>query len=103
MSDSAFRPPPDEEEWENLMRQLQGQAQGQPRPFFYNRVSARLAGRPTTSGRAVPVWMFRPAYAALLGVIMLTLSGDVGALRPASAATPATVTDSAHPLRSHPQ
>ncbi|WP_035564210.1 hypothetical protein [Hymenobacter sp. IS2118] len=102
MSDSAFRPTP-EQEWEDLVRQLHDQAQGQPRPFFYNRVSARLAGRPTTPGRAVPVWMRRPAYAALLGVIMLVLSGDVGALRPAPAATPATAPAAASPLRSHPQ
>ncbi|OGX86113.1 hypothetical protein BEN47_13505 [Hymenobacter lapidarius] len=103
MSDSAFRPAPDEEEWEDLMRQLQDQAQGQPRPFFYNRVSARLSSRPLAPGRAVPLWMLRPAYAALLGVIMLALSGDVGALRPAPAANPATAPDSAQPLRSHSQ
>lgn len=75
------------------MRQLQDQPQVQPRPFFYNRVSARLSGRALAQSRALPVWMLRPAYAALLGVIMLALSGDVRALRPAPEATSATATD----------
>ncbi|OGX83887.1 hypothetical protein [Hymenobacter glacialis] len=103
MSDSAFRPLPDEKVWEDLMHQLQEQAQGQPRPFFYNRVSARLISRPMAPGRTVPVWMLRPAYAALLGVIMLALSGDAGALRPVPAASTGTAPDSEQPLRAHPQ
>ncbi|MBF9236831.1 hypothetical protein I2I05_05430 [Hymenobacter sp. BT683] len=80
MSDSSFRTSPDEE-WADLMRQLQDQPQAQPRPFFYNRVTAQLSSRATAHRRGLPVWMLRPAYAALLGVIMLALSGDASALR----------------------
>lgn len=86
MSDSVFRSTP-EEEWEDLMRQLQEQPQVQPRPFFYNRVSARLSSH-AAQKRALPVWLLRPAYATLLGVIMLALSGDVRALRPTPESSP---------------
>ena len=101
MSDSAFRTTP-EEEWEDLMRQLQDQPQVQPRPFFYSRVSARLSNRIAAQSRALPVWMLRPAYAVLLGAIMLTLSGDARALRPTPEASPANTTELAQPLSSPP-
>lgn len=97
MSDSAFRTPA-QEEWEALMRQLQDQPPGQPRPFFYNRVSGRLASRTTAHGLAWPVWMLRPAYAALLGATMLALSGDGRILRPAPEAAPANAADRTQPL-----
>ena len=102
MSDSAFRTAP-EEEWEDLMRQLQDQARAQPRPFFYNRVSARLSGRVTARSWALSAWVLRPAYAALLSVIVLTLSGDGRALRPAPEASPANAADSARPLSFPPR
>jgi hypothetical protein len=102
MSDSPLRTPP-EEEWENLMRQLRDQPAAQPRPFFYNRVNARLSGRAANPGRALPLWVLRPAYAALLGVIMLALSGDARALHPGPDATPATAADSEPPLAPLPR
>lgn len=82
MSDSVFRPAPDEE-WEDLMRQLHDQPLGSPRPFFYSRLNARLAALDAAKDRVLPGWMLRPAYAALLGAMVLTLSGDGRALRPA--------------------
>lgn len=87
MSDSAFRPAPDEE-WEDLMRQLHNRPEVRPLPFFYNRVSARLSANAAARSRGLPGWMLRPAYAALLGAVVLTLSGDCRALRPAPGATP---------------
>ncbi|MBJ6108365.1 hypothetical protein JAO73_05040 [Hymenobacter sp. BT523] len=77
MSKSALRPLSDEE-WQDLMRQLRDQPRPRPRPFFYGRVMARLAGPPA---RAVPFgWLRRPAYAVLLGALVLALSGDDKAL-----------------------
>lgn len=93
MSDSAFRPAPDEE-WEVLMRQLHDQPKGSPQPFFYGRLNARLAALDAAEGRVLPGWMLRPAYAALLGAMVLTLSGDGRALRPA----PGHGHDSVQPL-----
>ena len=81
MSDSAFDPTPDKE-WEALMGQLRAQPPARPRPFFYARVNARLAA--TARAGAVPTWLLRPAYAVLLGAVVLTLSGDGRNLRPKS-------------------
>ena len=70
-----------DQEWQDLLGQLQRQPVPQPRPFFYARVQARLGAR-----RATPLtWLRRPAYAALLGVLILAVSGDGAALRAAPA------------------
>ena len=83
MSDSAARPDADQE-WEELMRQLRTRPLVPPRPFFYSRVQARLT---TAANRPVlPGWVRRPAYAMLLGALVLALSGDGAAL--ASGAAP---------------
>ena len=84
MSDFANGPDPDAE-WAALLRQLRQPPEAQPRPFFYARVQARLAARqaPATAWR--PGWARRPAYAALLGVLILAVSGDGAALRAAPA------------------
>ena len=87
MSDSALRPETDPE-WEALLRELRTQGPAQPRPFFYGRVQARLglaASRPW-----LPGWVRRPAYAMLLGALVLALSGDGAALASASAPAPAS-------------
>ena len=83
MSDPAARPDADHE-WEALLRQLRTQPLAPPRPFFYGRVQARLAAeaRPW-----LPGWVRRPAYAMLLGALVLALSGDDAAL--AAGAAPA--------------
>ena len=83
MSDSAPRPVPDEE-WDDLVRQLRPQPQSRPRPFFYARVQARLAADAAAKSQALPGWLRRPVYAALLGALVLSLSGDGVALRPAA-------------------
>ena len=83
MSDSANRPEADEE-WQGLLQQLRRQPPVQPRPFFYGRVQARLAAE---AGRFwLPGWVRRPAYAMLLGALVLALSGDDAAF--ASGAIP---------------
>ncbi|MVN78447.1 hypothetical protein GO988_19115 [Hymenobacter sp. HMF4947] len=86
MSNPDFRPGSDDE-WAGLLRQLRLQAKAQPQPFFYARVHARLAAerRPTIAW--LPAWVRRPAYAALLGALVLAMSGDGPALRPASPAS----------------
>jgi hypothetical protein len=83
MSDSAPRPAADQE-WEALMYELRTQPPAQPRPFFYGRVQARLAARARRPW--LPGWVRRPAYAMLLGALVLALSGDDAAF--ASAAAP---------------
>ena len=90
MSDSAARPDADEE-WEVLLQQLRHKSPAQPRPYFYHRVQARLTVE--TRRPWLPGWVRRPAYALLLGALVLALSGDDAALAagaaPASASTPA--------------
>lgn len=83
MSDSAVRPAPDEE-WEDLMHQLREQPQVLPRPFFYQRVRARIATETAAKSPRLPNWLRRPAYAVLCGAVVLALSGDGAALRPAT-------------------
>ena len=83
MSDSADHPDADQQ-WEDLLRQLRTQPAPQPRPYFYTRVQARLATDARTAW--LPGWVRRPAYALLLGALVLALSGDGAAL--ASAAAP---------------
>jgi hypothetical protein len=85
MSDSDFRAGSDAK-WNNLLRQLRQQPQAQPRPFFYARVQARLATRQAPASIWLPAWARRPAYAALLGALVLAVSGDGPALRPAAPA-----------------
>ena len=82
MTDSAARPDADPE-WEALLRQLRTQEPVHPRPFFYSRVQGRLAA--SASQLWLPGWVRRPAYAMLLGALVLALSGD-GASFPAAAA-----------------
>ncbi|MBF9222235.1 hypothetical protein [Hymenobacter ruricola] len=84
MSDSTVRSEADEA-WDDLLRQLRSQPKARPRPFFYGRVHARLtapAARPT-----LLAWLRRPAYAALLAALVLSLSGDGSGLRPDAAVT----------------
>ena len=81
MSNPVVRPG-SEEEWEALMRQLRQQAQGRPRPFLYARVQARLS----TTAPWLPDWVRRPVYLALLGLLMLAMSGDATTLPPVVAA-----------------
>ena len=87
MSDSDFRPGSDEE-WAALLRQLRRQPKAQPQPFFYARVHARLAGSQAQATAWLPAWARRPAYAALLGALVLAVSGDGAALHPAAPASP---------------
>jgi hypothetical protein len=79
MSESAPRPTADDE-WADLLRQLRQQSPGQPQPYFYSRVQARLAAE--TDRAWWPGWVRRPAYALLLGALVLALSGDDSALVP---------------------
>lgn len=81
MSDSDARSVADQE-WEELLHQLRTQAPAQPRPFFYRRVQARLAGTPQRPW--LPGWARRPAYALLFGVLVLALSGDGAGLASAA-------------------
>jgi len=81
MPDPVVRPG-SEEEWEALLHQLRQQPKVQPRPFFYARVRARL----TTPRPRLPGWGRVPAYLALLGLLMLAVSGDGALLPPAAAA-----------------
>ncbi len=66
------------------MRQLPNQPNARLRPFFYNRVHARLTAAAAAKSQTVPGWLRRPAYAALLGALVMALSGDGPALRPAA-------------------
>ena len=84
MSDIPNRPSTDEE-WEALMHQLRTQPVVRPRPFFYTRVQARLAANTPAASQLLPAWLRRPAYAALLGALMLVLSGDGTGLSSATA------------------
>ena len=84
MSDIINRPSSDEE-WEGLMRQLRNQPVGPPRPFFYTRVQARLVADASVPRPWLPAWLRQPAYAALLGALVLALSGDGTAMTSAAA------------------
>ena len=81
MSDSVVRPSSDEE-WEALMHQLHNQPKARLGPFFYTRLHARLATDTAAKSPLFPAWLRRPAYAALLGALFITLSGDGPALHP---------------------
>ena len=80
MSNIDLRPGSDEE-WQELLRQLGSQPKAQPQPFFYTRVQARLSAQRTGPLAWLPGWVRRPAYAALLGALVLAVSGDAAALR----------------------
>ena len=82
MPDIPAHPAPDEE-WDDLLRQLRAQPLAQPCAYFYQRVHARLATRAPAAALALPGWLRRPAYAVLLGGVVLALSGDGATLRPA--------------------
>ena len=73
------------------MRQLRTPDFHQPRPYFYSRVRARLAAEANRPW--LPGWVRRPAYAMLLGALVLALSGDGAAFvsgnSPAAARMPA--------------
>lgn len=76
-----------DEEWQALLGQLRHQPVPPPRPFFYARVQARLTARHQSALARLPNWLRRPAYAALLGALILAVSGDGAALRAAPAAS----------------
>jgi hypothetical protein len=82
MPDPVVRPS-SEEEWEALLHQLRQQPKAQPQPFFYARVRARL----TTPRPWLPDWGRVPAYLALLGLLMLAVSGDGAPLPPDATAS----------------
>ncbi len=72
-------PPGADQEWHDLLNQLRRQPHPQPRPFFYARVQARLDARRAGPLPWLPGWLRRPAYAALLGALVLSLTGDCAA------------------------
>ena len=74
MSDPTFRPGSDEE-WQALLHRLRQQPKAQPQPFFYARVQARLLRQAATTA-GLPAWLRRPIYAAVLGALVLIVSGD---------------------------
>ena len=102
MSDSAARPLSDEE-WEDLLRRLQEQPKARPRPFFYGRVCARLAADAPAKSPALPGWLRRPAYAVLLGALVMSLSGDGSVLRPVAKIKPCEACPSGQPVRPLPR
>ena len=81
------------------MRQLHNQPPARPRPFFYTRLQARIAADAPVKSQLLPGWLRRPAYVALLGVLVMTLNGDGSALRPVAAVTRGEVRPSGLPLR----
>jgi len=96
MTDSDFRP---DAEWAELLHQLRRQSKAQPRPFFYARVHARLVAQQAQATAWLPAWVRRPAYAALLGALVLAVSGDGAALRPTAPASPYHLSPPAPALR----
>ncbi|GAB3580850.1 hypothetical protein [Hymenobacter daeguensis] len=90
MADSPLRPDADDA-WNDLLGQLRRRPTPRPRPFFYSRVQARLAAQPPLANDLLPAWLRRPAYAALLGVLVCSLSGDGPGLRAGSVAPPQAV------------
>ncbi|TGD79441.1 hypothetical protein [Hymenobacter wooponensis] len=82
MSNSPLLPDSDQD-WSDLMRQLQAGPPARPRSGFYTRVQARLVADTAVAPSWWPMWFHRPAYALLLGALLITLSGDGSALRPA--------------------
>ena len=60
--------------WEALLRQLRDQPLPEPRPFFYARVRARLEAAQPRPAAFAAGWLQRPAYAALLGLLVLGLN-----------------------------
>ncbi len=76
--------PGSDQAWEELLQQLHKQPKAQPQPFFYARVHARLTAQAQPAGRWLPTWARRPAYVALLGLLVLVVSGDGIALHPAA-------------------
>lgn len=78
---------PDDAAWDDLLRQLRAAAPAAtPRPYFYQRVRARLEAE--TASAPLPGWLRRPAYAVAVGVLVLVL--NVGAaVRYARSARPA--------------
>ena len=86
MADFPVRPGSDPT-WDDLLGQLRRPAPARPRPFFYGRVRARLTAKASAKeGWLLPAWLRRPAYAALLGALVLGLSGDGPGLRAGGAA-----------------
>ncbi|OON67371.1 hypothetical protein [Hymenobacter sp. CRA2] len=77
-----------DEEWEDLLRQWRAQSAAQPRPFFYNRVYARLVDATSEKPAWLPTWLRWPAYLAMSGMLVLALSGDGASLPSAGRTTP---------------
>ncbi|MGI4834793.1 MAG: hypothetical protein ACRYFK_15160 [Janthinobacterium lividum] len=75
MPNPIWRPGSDEE-LDDLLRRLRERPTASPPPFFYGRVRARLARSAQASLFWLPYGLRRPAYAALLGVLILAVSGD---------------------------
>lgn len=75
MPEPTSRPGADEA-WDELLRRLRQLPAGQPQPFFYERVRARLVAQAQPSPLRLPAWLRRPAYALLLGALVLAVSSD---------------------------
>lgn len=67
---------PDDQAWQQLLEQLRAQPVPAPRPFFYTRLQARLAESRPARRPVFARWLQRPAYAAVLGLLMLVLHAD---------------------------
>ena len=76
MSDSDNAKQSADQAWQALLRQLREQPVAPPRPFFYTRLQARLAGAPAPRAAAWSEWRQRPAYAAIIGLLMVVLHAD---------------------------
>jgi len=76
MTDATAGPDADKA-FDDLLEQLHRLPKAEPQPFFYARVQGRLAAAALPRQEAlVPAWLRRPAYAVLLGALVLGLSSD---------------------------
>lgn len=68
--------PSDDQAWHELLCELREQPVA-PRPFFYTRLQARLADAPPTLVAASGTgWLRRPAFAAVMALLMVVLHAD---------------------------
>ncbi|WP_234734702.1 hypothetical protein [Tellurirhabdus bombi] len=61
-----------DEEWEAWFSELRANESEQTRPFFYQRLRAKLEARQIDDLKKLPFWIRRPSY-ALAGLSLLVL------------------------------
>jgi hypothetical protein len=83
-----MQPTNSNDEWESWFQELRSMESEQTRPFFYQRLRAKMEARQTDELKKMPFWVRHPRYAVVGLSLLILLNVFIGGLYYESKSTP---------------